>query len=208
MMVLGPLSAMAEGNLRRAIGFLLIGGVGVSLACFAGPDPLAASGALAYVFHAVLTIGALYLVSGMIERATGTAAVEGMGGLYAANSTVSILFFVLILAIAGIPPFLGFWPKLLLLQSFIAAGNWSMVFALLGNALLTLIAGIRLWSRNLLAPFRRASPAAGGASGAILLTGTIVLLGIMPGLLIQLSTEGARTMLDPSRYVDAVGLAP
>eukprot|EP01036_Dinobryon_divergens_P006647 gene6647-8830_t len=32
-MILGPLSAIAETNLRRAIGFVLIGGIGVSLAC-------------------------------------------------------------------------------------------------------------------------------------------------------------------------------
>ena len=41
-----------------------------------------------------------------------------MGGLYAAALAGSrSLFLVLILAVAGVPPFLGFWPKLLLLQA-------------------------------------------------------------------------------------------
>ena len=93
-----------------------------------------------------------------------------MGGLYAANSPISIVFLTLVLAVAGMPPFLGFWPKLLLLQGFVTDGNWLLVFSILLNSLLTLIAGTRLWSRHLLAaPHGAAAQAAGarrhGAAG-------------------------------------------
>ncbi len=50
----------------------------------------------------MLTISALYLVA-------------GSGG--------AVLSFILILAVSGLPPFLGFWPKLLLLQGFTSAAN-------------------------------------------------------------------------------------
>ncbi len=75
-----------------------------------------------------------------------------MSGLYAANSLLSMLFFVLVLAVAGVPPFLGFWPKLLLVEGGIGpvggADGWALALwlAVLVNALLTLIAGTRLWS--------------------------------------------------------------
>jgi multicomponent Na+:H+ antiporter subunit D len=207
-MIIGPLGALAETNLRRAVGFLLIGGVGVAISALAQPDEIALSGALAYVLHAMLGIGALYLVAGLVERATGAFRTDGMGGLYAASPALAALFFVLVLAIAGVPPFLGFWPKLLLLQSYLAAGNWLLVFAVLLNALLTLIAGARLWSRIFWHPASGPLTKPQGRGGAVLLVGTIVVLGFAPGLLIQIGQAGAGTMVDPSRYIAAVGLSP
>src|SRR6185369_12514951 len=123
----GPLSALAETNLRRAIGFLLIGGIGVAISCVPQGQFSVLEGGTLYVLHAILTLTALYLVAGLIEQATGTSDIRQMGGLYAANSWLSLLFLVLILAIAGVPPFLGFWPKLVFLQGFLAVGAWPLV---------------------------------------------------------------------------------
>lgn len=205
-MLLGPLSAIAETNLRRAVGFLLIGGIGVAItgAAAAGAVP----GAIVYVGQSILVIAALYLVAGLIERATGTTDTREMGGLYAASSRLSIMFFALVLAIAGVPPFLGFWPKLLLLQGLIGAGDWLLALSLLLSSLLTLIAGARLWSfvfwhpRH--APLRRPP----GYAPAILLVGTVLLLGVAPNLLIGIGMVAAHDLADPARYVAAVGLAP
>ena len=205
-MLLGPLSAIAETNLRRAIGFLLIGGVGIAISGVVTGG--AVFGAVVYVAHSILTIAALYLVAGLIERATGRTDSREMGGLYAASSSLSILFFVLILAIAGIPPFLGFWPKLLLLQGYIADGHWLLVFSLLLSSLLTLIAGARLWSQIFWRPRSEPITRPSGRGAAILLTGTVVLLGLAPSLLIRAGDIAAKDLLDPSRYIAAVGLAP
>jgi multicomponent Na+:H+ antiporter subunit D len=207
--ILGPLSAVAETNLRRAIGFLLIGGVGVATMGLPGGMVRALSGSVLYIFHSMLTIAALYLMAGLVERATGETDTRRMGGLYAAGSKLSLLFLVLLLGAAGLPPFLGFWPKLLLLQGMIAAGAWPQIFALLGNALLTLIAGSRLWSHI----FWRGGGAAAKvpvamSAATVLLAGTIVMLGLWPGLAIKAAMVAAEGLLDPSRYILAVGLAP
>jgi multicomponent Na+:H+ antiporter subunit D len=121
--ILGPLSAIGETRLRRAIGFLLIGGVGLMLLSVSSVEPEAVAGSVAYGIHAILTLTALYMIAGLIERATGQVDTRNMRGLYAANSTLSLLFLVLILAVSGVPPFLGFWPKLLLLQGFMSDTN-------------------------------------------------------------------------------------
>ena len=70
-LLIAPLGAIAETNLRRAIGFLLIGGVGSVLAGVAIPSLAGVSGAGLYVFHAILTMTAFYLVAGLVERQTG-----------------------------------------------------------------------------------------------------------------------------------------
>lgn len=205
-MVLGPLSAIAETNLRRSIGFLLIGGIGVAIS--GAVTEGAVFGAVVYVGQSIIAFAALYLVAGLLETATGSFDTRNMGGLYAASSRLSIMFLVLILGVAGIPPFLGFWPKLLLLQGYFVDGNWLLVFSLLLNSLIGLIAGARLWSFAFWHP--RAEPLVRlrGYAPAILLTGTVLLLGIAPSLLIKAGSVAARDLLDPGRYIAAVGLAP
>lgn len=205
-MLLGPLSAIAETNLRRAVGFLLIGGIGIAItgAATAGAVP----GAIVYVGQSILVIAALYLVAGLIERATGTTDTREMGGLYAASSRLSIMFFALVLAIAGVPPFLGFWPKLLLLQGLIGAGDWLLALSLLLSSLLTLIAGARLWSFVFWHPRHAPLLRPPSYAPAILLVGTVLLLGVAPNLLIGIGMVAAHDLADPARYVAAVGLAP
>ncbi len=207
--LLGPLSAIAETNLRRAIGFLLIGGVGLMLLCLASVQGSAVAGSVAYGVHAILTLTALYMIAGLVERATGQTDTRQMRGLYAANSLLSILFLVLILAISGVPPFLGFWPKLLMLQGFIGSTDWVAAFTVLLNALLTLIAGTRLWSHifwrgtagKAALPFRP-------MAATSLLTAIVFLLGLAPATLIDAAGIAARDLLDPIRYIASVGLSP
>ncbi len=206
--VVGPLSAIAETNLRRSIGFILIGGIGLLTLCLHSGGINATIGSLSYGFHSVLTLAALYMTAGLIESATGETDTRRMRGLYAANSLLSALFLVLILAVSGIPPFLGFWPKLLLLQAFIGAGDWLSTSAILANAFLTLIAGSRLWSHIFWrgAAGKAALPAQSLAA-TVLLTLVIVALGLAPNLMIAAAQIAGEGMIDPARYIAATGLS-
>jgi multicomponent Na+:H+ antiporter subunit D len=223
-LLLGPLGAVAETNLRRAMGFLVIGGVGAVLAglTLADADGIAGSGL--YILHAMISMTALYLVGGLIERRAGARDTRQMGGLYSASTPLSILFFVMVLAVAGVPPFLGFWPKLLLLEASLGAANAGtgsaigigITLALLVNAVLTLIAGTRIWAHIFWRPhpLETAAPMTGpaptgrlGPAAVIGLTAAIVISGLWPAPLMEAASRGAVTMLDPAAYVAATGLA-
>ena len=107
------------------------------------------------------------------------------------------------------------WPKLLLLQAGLGEGDWVgglVATALVINAVLTLIAGSRLWSHI----FWRAAPEGAispipvgwlrfGATGA--LVAVVVAAGLWPNGLFEAVRLGAPDLLDPSRYVAAIGLA-
>jgi multicomponent Na+:H+ antiporter subunit D len=177
----------------------------------------------------MLTITALYFVAGLVEKVTGETDSRRMGGLYAANSLLSILFLVLVLAVSGVPPFLGFWPKLLLLESGIdgalaASADWwavTLAAAILLNAWLTLIAGTRLWAHifwrpgweggrsespndRLRAPTGRERNL--GLATAAVLTGVVVLAGLLPDLLLFVGQQASLDLLQPGPYVAATGL--
>jgi multicomponent Na+:H+ antiporter subunit D len=179
----------------------------------------------------MVTMTALYLTAGLIEKLTDETDTRRMGGLYAAASWPSILFLTLVLAVAGVPPLLGFWPKLLLLEagldgSGIVSGtiDWGALLltgALLLNALLTLIAGSRLWAHI----FWRAGPDGPlaetpnpnlrlltrrevwlGLVPTALLTALVLGAAFVPDLLFRLGDIAARDLLTPALYVEAVGL--
>jgi len=221
-LLLAPLGTIAETQLRRAIGFLVIGGIGAILAGIAMPGLLAIAGAGVYIFHAILTMTALYLVAGLVEKRCGATDTREMGGLYAVSAPLSILFFVLVLAVSGVPPFLGFWPKLLLVEAGLEAGGagTALALALLANAVLTLIAGARLWAHIFwrggplgstapenpgLRPFDRRGRL--GLGAAAVLVAAILVVGLWPAPLMQGASAGAHDIADPARYTAAVGLA-
>lgn len=218
-MILGPLGAIAETNMRRSMGFLLIGGIGAALAGIALAGQAGVTGAAAYILHSMITMTALYLVAGLVERATGQTDTRQMGGLYARNTALAVMFLVLVLALAGVPPLLGFWPKLLLIDAGLADGGWLgglIVGALVLNAVLSLIAGTRLWAhvfwRHIEPAGVDVKPAASrqrillryGAVAGI--TGLVVGLGLWPNLLFATARLGATDLIDPARYIAAVGL--
>lgn len=230
-LVIAPLGAIAETHLRRALGFLVIGGIGATIAGMAVPSAEGIAGSAIYILHAMLTMTALYLCAGLIEKLTGETDTRRMGGLYAAASWPSIIFLLLVLAVAGVPPFLGFWPKLLLIEagldgSGIVDGSidWGALLltgALLLNALLTLIAGSRLWSHI----FWRAGPDGPmaetpnpalrsltrretwlGLVPTLLLAALVLAAGVVPDVLFGFGETAARDLRTPTLYVEAVGL--
>src|SRR5690606_28835252 len=70
-LLLAPLGAIAETNLRRAIGFFVIGGIGAAMVGLAIPSEAGLGGSGLYIIHAILTMTALYMVVGLVEKATG-----------------------------------------------------------------------------------------------------------------------------------------
>ena len=217
-MLLGPLSAIGETNLRRAIGFLLIGGIGVAMVGIALGGLGGVSGAGIYIVHSMITLSALYLTAGLIEQATGQSDVRQMGSLYASNTALSVLFLILVLAVAGVPPLLGFWPKLILLQASVANGGvlgGVAAVALVLNAVLTTIAGTRIWAHVFWREGETAKPGIAAPAtardglrygAATVMAGLVVALGLWPNFLLAAARLGAADLLDPTRYIAAIGL--
>lgn len=221
-LIAAPLGAMSQTNLRRAIGFLLIGGIGSILAGIATPSLRGVTGASIYAFSSIFTIAALYLVAGLVERMTGENDTRMMGGLYAVSSPVSILFLILVFALAGMPPFLGFWPKVFLVEAALDDNSIILVVALLLNAFLTIIAGSRLWAHIFWRPGREGRGAEQPNDRLVPLdapsrylalyptaaiVAIIVVLGLQPNGVVNAGRLAAANLINPEGYISATGLA-
>lgn len=218
-MIVAPMGAIAQTSLRRAVGFFVIGGVGMILAGLALGNAQGLAGSTVYAVHSMLAMGALYIAAGLIERMTGTADTRLMGGVYVQSPLLSVAFIILVFAVSGLPPFLGLWAKILLIQGGMSGDAPIIVVAVLLNSLLTLIAASRLWAhvfwrsghegetsetpnpdiRPLDARERRFGL---GALAALMVV--IVGLGLFPDVLIGAGQTAAADLIDPGRYVEAV----
>ena len=81
-MIIGVVCALAQTDIRRMLGFVLISGIGVMLAGLALGDAAGLSGAILYAVHSMLVMTALYLLSGMIRDAGGSFSLDDLAGLY------------------------------------------------------------------------------------------------------------------------------
>ncbi len=222
-LVLAPMGALAQTNLRRALGFFVIGGVGAILAGLALGTTRGVAGGAIYAFNSMLVMTAFYLISGLIERMTGETDTRQMGGLYAVNTPVSIGFIILVFAVAGLPPSFAFWPKLLLVEGSLESGAYWLLAAILVNSILTSIAGTRLWAHifwrqgrfgpHSEVPNDRLKPLSRARKGFSLIpTGALILavalLGLWPNPVFHAGKIAARGLIAPTAYIEATGLAP
>lgn len=216
-MILGALGALAQNDLRRMVGYVVIVGIGNMLAGVAIGSPVSVSGATFYALHSIVTMTALYLVVGEVGRLAGTFELSRLGGLWRRAPWFSAVSLALMLAAAGLPPLSGLWPKVMLLKASLDIGAWWLAAAILVSAFLVTLTLARAF---LLAWWR---PAPGGESETVaatdwrstlpigLLAALTVLFGIYPEPLLAISQAAADGLADPSAYIRSVfpqGAAP
>jgi multicomponent Na+:H+ antiporter subunit D len=101
--------------------------------------PLALAGAIFFMAHYSVVKANLFLVSGIAARLGGSFELANLGGLYRAHPLLAYTFLASGLSLAGLPPFTGFWAKLLLVQATIDQGLALATAVALGAALITLL---------------------------------------------------------------------
>jgi multicomponent Na+:H+ antiporter subunit D len=186
-----------------------------------GPLATGLSGAVFYALHSVVVMTALYLAAGVAAFRNGSSSLHEMGGLWKRHPLFSAMFLVLLLGVSGLPPFSGFWPKMLLVRAAIAAElPWLAASVLVSGFLLT-IACIRVFSLAFWRPlpalaevgeghppeevFRAPQP--GRPLALIPLVGLclfVIVVGIWPEPLAELTYEAAHQILKPSAYLAVV----
>ncbi|MFB9951393.1 Na+/H+ antiporter subunit D [Rhizobium puerariae] len=223
-MLMGALGALAQSDTRRLVGYVVIAGIGNMLAGVAIGTPAAVSGAILYALHSVATMTALYLVAGEAARLTGAWSLSGLGGLYRQAPWFSAASLALFLAAAGLPPLSGLWPKVALLKASLDIGAWWLAAAILVSAFVVTLALARVFLfaywRPLPAPVEgqlagEAPSGPGAAAGnwrtALplgFLTALVVLFGLLPEPLLDLTQRAADALADPSGYTGSVFSRP
>lgn len=148
--VVGGLLAIGQWDFKRLlayssisqIGYVMLGiGVGASVLAHGGTRSLAGLAILGGLFH-LLNHAAfkslLFLSSGAIQHATGTRDMKRLGGLKERMPITATTTNLAAFSIAGVPPFSGFWSKLIIIIATIKAGHPAIASVAIGMAFVTL----------------------------------------------------------------------
>ncbi|GHB94997.1 NADH-quinone oxidoreductase subunit NuoN [Thermomonas carbonis] len=122
-LVVGNLFALAQANLKRMLAYSTVSHVGFLLMGLAGGGATGYAAAmfyaLSYSIMATAAFGAIILLS---RRGFEADRIEDFKGLNARDPWTAGLVLCVMASLAGVPPFLGFWSKLVVLRAAMEGG--------------------------------------------------------------------------------------
>ncbi|MDR2946614.1 MAG: Na+/H+ antiporter subunit D, partial [Candidatus Adiutrix sp.] len=111
MAVYGVLYASMENNARRILSYHIVSQVGYMVAGIGVGTAMTVNGAAAHAYAHILYKGLLFMSTGAVLYAVGTAKLDELGGLAGRLPWVMLLYMVAALSISGMPIFNGFISK-------------------------------------------------------------------------------------------------
>jgi NADH-quinone oxidoreductase subunit N len=134
--VAGNLVAVAQSSLLRMLAYSAIANVGFVLLGFSSASGIGYSAALYYTLAYVLTTVAAFAVVLLAGREGCEAdQLEHYKGLHQRDPLLAAVLAVVMFSTAGVPPFIGFWAKLNIIQALLGSG-------LLGYAIIAVVASV------------------------------------------------------------------
>ena len=206
-LVIGNLVAIAQSNFKRMlaystiaqVGFVLLGMLSGVTDVDAKPSAAAYGASMFYIVTYVLTTLGTFGAIQLLARAGFEAEeLSDLRGLNRRSPWMALVMLILMFSLAGIPPTVGFYAKLSVLQAVVAAGQiWLAVLAVLAS-----LVGAFYYLRVVKLMFFDApgdssrlepTPAVGGTmavNGAL-----VLLLGVLPAPLMNVCFEAVSKAL-------------
>jgi multicomponent Na+:H+ antiporter subunit D len=152
-MVVGVFLAVGQSDIKRMLAYHSISQMGyVMIGLGLGLNPnvpalVAAMGLFGGIYHFVnhaVFKSLLFLCAGSFEFRTGTRNRYEMGGLIRKMPVTSTACSIASLSISGVPPFNGFWSKLIIIVALVQAGYYVYGAVAVLVAFVTLLSFIKL----------------------------------------------------------------
>lgn len=214
-MILGVFGAITHNDIRRILAFHVIGSIGFMLLGLGLGSELAMGAAIFYMVHGILIKALLFMIAGIIGTLGGSFELSKLGGLYRERPGFSIVFLLAALSLIGIPPLSGFWAKVLIIDAGLHHDAALVIAFVVVASVLTFIPLIRIWSEA----FWKARPLDDANASTLRVTNQtnsfvwapvlglsalMLVLGLFPGAVIQMSDSAAQQLLSPGTYIETV----
>jgi len=205
-MVLGVLLAIGHWDIKRLLAYhsisqmgyvilsLGIGMILISRGKSPGIAALAIGGGLFHLINHAVFKGLLFLNAGSIEYTIGTRNLKEMGGLSAFMPFTSSSSFVASMSISGVPPFNGFFSKLIIIIAAVEAKFYFLGFLAVFASIITLASFLK-FQRYAFSNSSRNNKHAGISEVPFPMILSMVLLGFLCIALSVLAFPGIRDLV-------------
>jgi len=137
-MVAGGLLAAGQKDIKRLFAYSSISQVGFMVLGLGLGTPLGLVGALYHLINHAMFKSLLFLNAGAVEYATGTRKLKELGGLNRALPVTGATSLIGSMSIAGVPPFNGFWSKLIIILACVESGYYGFAAVAVAVSVVTL----------------------------------------------------------------------
>lgn len=218
-MVVGVFLAVGQWDLKRLLAYhsisqmgyvVLAFGVGAEVLANHGPvavASLAVFGGLFHMMNHAAFKSLLFLTSGAIEYATGTRQLKELGGLAKLMPVTSSCCRIASLSIAGVPPFSGFWSKLVIIIAVVQAGHVVLGTIAVIVSFMTLVSFVKV-QRYVLGgePSEKTAGAREVPAGMAIPMVTLSAVCLVLGVVVFLYPPFTDSVIGPARDVVVRGL--
>ena len=212
-MVGGALAALGQRDFKRLLAYSSISQIGHIIFAIGLGTPLGFLGALFHLVNHSVMKSLLFLNSGAVVYSTGERDMKKLGGLAQPMPVTGVTSVIGSMSVAGVPPFNGFWSKLIIILAAVQAGRPILALIVVLVSILTLAYYLRALR---LVFFGRLNEVFGKIkeAPALMCTSMIILAGfclglgllLLPGIRTILSEPGRSFLLGPAVEVLENGL--
>ncbi len=189
-MALGNLVAIVQTNLKRMLAYSSIAHMGYMLLGLIAATPQGYSATLFYIIsYAIMSVGGFGMIVLLSKKGLEVDTLQDIQGLNSRNPWLAFMMLLIMFSMAGIPPTVGFFAKLGVLQALIAEhfvwlAALALIFAVIGAYYYIRVVKVMYFDEaKQPQPFVISSD----VNLAISVTGLVVLaLGLFPGMLFSL----------------------
>jgi multicomponent Na+:H+ antiporter subunit A len=206
--LVGGYLALTQTDLKRILAYSTVGALGTLVLLLGVGTPDAVAAALVFLLAHALYKGALFMVAGALDHATGTRDASRLGGLARAMPLTAAAGTLAALSLAGLGPLLSFVGKEMLLEALLDAERWRAPLVLAGvlsGALFAAVAGIAVarpfYGAAVPTPQDPHEVSPGLWLGPAVLAALGLLLGLAPGPVAPLVSAAATAVVGAPQEV-------
>lgn len=192
----GGLMALAQTDIKRLFAYSSISQMGYIIFGLGVASELGIRGGILHIINHAVCKSLLFMCAGIIIHQTGTRDIRRLGGLIGKMPTMGIACLIGVFSLVGTPPLNAFWSEWMIFGGGLAAGKGLItIFGVLSTVI---TAGYYLWFawRVFFGPvpkrLNRIKEAPLSLRASVIILATIsVVLGVLPGLVLEYVTPAA-----------------
>lgn len=196
-MTVGNLVAIAQGNIRRMLGYSTIAHVGYIMVGLAAVSTLGQSGILFFLAAYSLANLAAFFTIVVVSDRVGSDLIKDYAGMARRAPVLALVMALALVSLIGIPPTAGFWAKVYIFNAAVQQKLMWLVMLGLINSVISAYYYLRVVKTMYLdtAASEEPVPSPAPVRVAVLLSAAgVLVLGVFPSPLLRLAETAVRVL--------------
>jgi NADH-quinone oxidoreductase subunit N len=198
-MLAGAVLAVVQTDVKRMLGYSAIAHAGYALIGLLSVNASGVSGMLFYLLvYAMMSVGSFGVLSMVERRQRRAVQIADLRGLWRRNPVPTVMLALFLFSLAGIPGTAGFMAKLAVFRAGLEAGQVFLVVVAVVSSVIAAFFYLRVTVAMIiedepddLADEPPAALTLGTQTGLAVTAAFVVLLGVIPGVVVDLSGRAA-----------------